>query len=77
LKSTLPSFEINVGFVVTPSAKQNDAASRISFKFAVSRKNFMTNSYLPMIQFPVVADFRLPLADLGFGVGAWIFEKNP
>src|ERR1041384_5805400 len=41
LKSTSPSFAISDGFVVTPSASPSDAPSRISFKFAVSRKNFI------------------------------------
>src|SRR5689334_20786357 len=47
LKSTPPSFEINEGFVVTPSANPNSAASRISLRFAVSRKNFITKDSLP------------------------------
>ena len=41
LKSTLPSFEIRVGLVVTPSARPRAAALRISSRFAVSRKNFI------------------------------------
>src|SRR5689334_17035947 len=61
LKSTLPSFEINVGFVVTPSARPNDAASRISFKFAVSRKNFMTKLLSP--NDPDARHCRFPIAN--------------
>ena len=41
LKSTSPSFAISDGLVVTPSARPRDAPSRISLRFAVSRKNFI------------------------------------
>src|SRR5258705_7644711 len=46
LKSTPPSLAISEGLVVTPSAIPNEAPSRISFRFAVSRKNFIITSCL-------------------------------
>src|ERR1043165_342603 len=45
-KSTPPSLATSEGFVVTPSTKPSAAPSRISSRFAVSRKNFIT-SLLP------------------------------
>jgi hypothetical protein len=42
--STLPSFAINEGLVVTPSAIPKAAASRISLRLALSRKNFIKTS---------------------------------
>src|SRR5687768_13435486 len=44
LKSTFPSFAIREGLVVTPSARPNAAPSRISLRFAVSRKNFIAKN---------------------------------
>src|SRR5262249_50197214 len=41
LKSTLPSFETSDGLVVTPSSIPRLAASRISLRLAVSKKNFI------------------------------------
>ena len=46
LKSTLPSLAIRLGLVVTPSASPSAAPSRISSRFAVSRKNFISISWL-------------------------------
>src|SRR5207247_5456415 len=40
-----PSFEISVGLVVIPSRMPVLAASRISSRLAVSRKNFIVFSY--------------------------------
>src|SRR5262245_44181148 len=41
LKSTLPSLAMSDGLVVTPSRMPRLSASRISFRFAVSTKNFI------------------------------------
>ena len=41
LKSTFPSLETRVGFVVTPSHSPSAAACRISSRLAVSKKNFI------------------------------------
>src|SRR5947209_18273794 len=46
LKSTPPSFATREGLVVTPSAMPSDAASRISLRFAVSIKNFISTSFV-------------------------------
>src|SRR6267142_3559558 len=47
LKSTPPSLAMRDGLVVTPSARPNELASRISFRLAVSIKNFIKTSPAP------------------------------
>src|SRR3989442_6193723 len=64
-----PVFATSVGFVVTPSRTPQDAASRISSMFAVSRNIFTMDARGRPNAAAQYEHFRLPGDDIAFAAG--------
>src|SRR5438309_4559832 len=72
-----PVFATSVGFVVTPSRTPQEAASRISSMFAVSRKIFTMNARRRPMAWARYEHFRLRGDVVSLGAGQATYPDGP